>query len=123
MTRGSSRAIWVDDSVAVPPRSVHNFQVMAAQLTGLQHQAIRLSWLELFCAASSSTAVEGQPMPRYFRDLAALRTRPSTQPMSSPRKLHAYLDCRWRLLSELVVVCRSIHLTPVLRFVGAALTS
>ena len=48
---------------------------MAAQLTGLQHQAIRVAWLELFRAASSSTAVEGQPMPRYFRDLAAFKDK------------------------------------------------
>ena len=48
----------------------------AWQLTGLQHQAIRLAWeagLELFRAASSSNAVDGQPMQRYFRDLATFK--------------------------------------------------
>ena len=48
----------------------------AWQLMGLQHQAIRLAWeagLELFRAASSSNAVDGQPMQRYFRDLATFK--------------------------------------------------
>jgi 3-hydroxy-9,10-secoandrosta-1,3,5(10)-triene-9,17-dione monooxygenase len=48
----------------------------AWRLMGLQHQAIRLAWeagLELFRAASSSNAVDGQPMQRYFRDLATFK--------------------------------------------------
>lgn len=48
----------------------------AWQLMGLQHQAIRLAWeagLELFRAASSSNAVDGQPMQRFFRDLATFK--------------------------------------------------
>ncbi|MGB7100974.1 MAG: hypothetical protein WBD95_19695 [Xanthobacteraceae bacterium] len=48
----------------------------AWQLMGLQHQAIRLAWeagLDLFRAASSSNAVDGQPMQRYFRDLATFK--------------------------------------------------
>jgi 3-hydroxy-9,10-secoandrosta-1,3,5(10)-triene-9,17-dione monooxygenase len=46
------------------------------QIMGLQHQAIRYAWeagLELFRAASSSNAVDGQPMQRFFRDLATFK--------------------------------------------------
>jgi 3-hydroxy-9,10-secoandrosta-1,3,5(10)-triene-9,17-dione monooxygenase len=48
----------------------------AWQLLGLHHQVIRLAWeagLDLFRAASSSNAVDGQPMQRYFRDLATFK--------------------------------------------------
>jgi 3-hydroxy-9,10-secoandrosta-1,3,5(10)-triene-9,17-dione monooxygenase len=48
----------------------------AWQLMGLQHQSIRLAWeagLDMFRAASSSNAVDGQPMQRFFRDLATFK--------------------------------------------------
>jgi hypothetical protein len=48
----------------------------AWQIMGLQHQSIRLAWeagVDLFRAASSSNAVDGQLMQRLFRDLATFK--------------------------------------------------
>ena len=104
MTRGSSRAIWVDDSLAVPP-TVHNIQVMAVQLTGLQTTGDSSCVARTVPRGSSSTAVEGQPMQRYFRDLAALKKNTfHAADVVAPKIAWAYLDCRGRLLSELGVV-------------------
>jgi hypothetical protein len=55
----------------------------ALQLQGLQHQAARLAWeagLETFRAASSTSAVDGQPMQRFFRDLATFKNNATHQP-------------------------------------------
>ena len=54
----------------------------AWQLLGMHHQVIRLAWeagLDLFRAASSSNAVDGQPMQRFFRDLATFKNNATHQ--------------------------------------------
>jgi 3-hydroxy-9,10-secoandrosta-1,3,5(10)-triene-9,17-dione monooxygenase len=54
----------------------------ALQLQGMQHQAGRLAWdsgLETFRAASSTSAVDGQPMQRFFRDLATFKNNATHQ--------------------------------------------
>jgi 3-hydroxy-9,10-secoandrosta-1,3,5(10)-triene-9,17-dione monooxygenase len=54
----------------------------ALQLQGLQHQAARLAWesgVETFRAASSTSAVDGQPMQRFFRDLATFKNNATHQ--------------------------------------------
>jgi len=51
-------------------------------MMGMHHQAIRLAWeagLEFFRAASSSNAVDGQPMQRFFRDLATFKNNATHQ--------------------------------------------
>jgi hypothetical protein len=52
------------------------------QMMGMHHQAIRLAWeagLEFFRAASSSNALDGQPMQRFFRDLATFKNNATHQ--------------------------------------------
>ena len=54
----------------------------ANQMLGIHHQIIRLAWeagLEFFRAASSSNAVDGQPMQRFFRDLATFKNNATHQ--------------------------------------------
>jgi 3-hydroxy-9,10-secoandrosta-1,3,5(10)-triene-9,17-dione monooxygenase len=54
----------------------------AMRLVGIQHQAARLSWeagIELFRSAGSSSAMDGEPMQRFFRDLATFRTNANHQ--------------------------------------------
>ena len=54
----------------------------ANQLMGIHHQVHRLCWeagLEFFRAASSSNALDGQPMQRFFRDLATFRNNATHQ--------------------------------------------
>jgi 3-hydroxy-9,10-secoandrosta-1,3,5(10)-triene-9,17-dione monooxygenase len=54
----------------------------AYQMMGVHHQAIRLAWeagLEFFRAASSSNALDGQPMQRFFRDLATFKNNATHQ--------------------------------------------
>lgn len=54
----------------------------AYQMLGMHHQIIRLAWeagLEFFRAASSSNALDGQPMQRFFRDLATFKNNASHQ--------------------------------------------
>jgi 3-hydroxy-9,10-secoandrosta-1,3,5(10)-triene-9,17-dione monooxygenase len=54
----------------------------ANQMMGMHHQAIRLAWeagLEFFRAASSSNALDGQPMQRFFRDLATFKNNATHQ--------------------------------------------
>lgn len=54
----------------------------AYQMMGMHHQAIRLAWeagLEFFRAASSSNALDGQPMQRFFRDLATFKNNATHQ--------------------------------------------
>jgi 3-hydroxy-9,10-secoandrosta-1,3,5(10)-triene-9,17-dione monooxygenase len=54
----------------------------AYQMLGVHHQAIRLAWeagLEFFRAASSSNALDGQPMQRFFRDLATFKNNATHQ--------------------------------------------
>ena len=49
---------------------------------GIHHQVHRLAWeagLEFFRSASSSNAVDGQPMQRFFRDLATFRNNATHQ--------------------------------------------
>jgi 3-hydroxy-9,10-secoandrosta-1,3,5(10)-triene-9,17-dione monooxygenase len=59
------------------------FTVLKAyQMLGMHHQAIRLAWeagLEFFRAASSSNALDGQPMQRFFRDLATFKNNATHQ--------------------------------------------
>lgn len=55
----------------------------AYQMQGLQHQASRIAWeagLQLFRASSSTSAVDGQPMQRFFRDLATFQNNANHQP-------------------------------------------
>jgi 3-hydroxy-9,10-secoandrosta-1,3,5(10)-triene-9,17-dione monooxygenase len=54
----------------------------AYQMMGMHHQIIRLAWeagLEFFRAASSSNALDGQPMQRFFRDLATFKNNATHQ--------------------------------------------
>jgi 3-hydroxy-9,10-secoandrosta-1,3,5(10)-triene-9,17-dione monooxygenase len=54
----------------------------AMRLVGIQHQAARLAWeagIELFRSAGSSSAMDGEPMQRFFRDLATFRTNANHQ--------------------------------------------
>ncbi|MGH6980548.1 MAG: hypothetical protein ACREFC_05020, partial [Stellaceae bacterium] len=54
----------------------------AYQMMGIHHQIIRLAWeagLEFFRAASSSNALDGQPMQRFFRDLATFKNNATHQ--------------------------------------------
>jgi len=54
----------------------------AYQMLGVHHQAIRLAWeagLEFFRTASSSNALDGQPMQRFFRDLATFKNNATHQ--------------------------------------------
>jgi 3-hydroxy-9,10-secoandrosta-1,3,5(10)-triene-9,17-dione monooxygenase len=64
------------------------------QLMGMQHQAARLAWdagLELFRAASSSNTIDGAPMQRFFRDLAAFKNNAFHQPdFVAPEIARAY---------------------------------
>jgi 3-hydroxy-9,10-secoandrosta-1,3,5(10)-triene-9,17-dione monooxygenase len=54
----------------------------AFQLQGLQHRAAELCWqagVELFRASSSTSALDGQPMQRFFRDLATFKNNATHQ--------------------------------------------
>jgi len=66
----------------------------ALQLQGLQHQAARLAWesgLETFRAASSTSAMDGELMQRYFRDLATFKNNATHQAdFVAPRIAQAY---------------------------------
>ncbi len=55
----------------------------ALRIQSLQHQAARLAWeagLELFRSASSTSSKDGEPMQRFFRDLATFKSNASHQP-------------------------------------------
>jgi 3-hydroxy-9,10-secoandrosta-1,3,5(10)-triene-9,17-dione monooxygenase len=55
----------------------------ALRIQGLQHQAARLAWeagVEMFRSASSTSSKDGEPMQRFFRDLATFRSNASHQP-------------------------------------------
>lgn len=60
------------------------FNVAAAlRVQSMQHQAARLAWeagLECYRAASSTSAKDGEPMQRFFRDLATFKSNASHQP-------------------------------------------
>jgi len=66
----------------------------ALQLQGLQHQAARLAWesgLETFRAASSTSAMDGELMQRFFRDLATFKNNATHQAdFIAPRIAQAY---------------------------------
>jgi 3-hydroxy-9,10-secoandrosta-1,3,5(10)-triene-9,17-dione monooxygenase len=66
----------------------------ALQLQGLQHQAARLAWeagLETFRAASSTSAMDGELMQRFFRDLATFKNNATHQAdFVAPRIAQAY---------------------------------
>jgi 3-hydroxy-9,10-secoandrosta-1,3,5(10)-triene-9,17-dione monooxygenase len=66
----------------------------AWQLMGMQHQTTRLAWdagLELFRAASTSNTGDGQPMQRFFRDLATFKNNGFHQPdFVAPEIARAY---------------------------------
>jgi 3-hydroxy-9,10-secoandrosta-1,3,5(10)-triene-9,17-dione monooxygenase len=71
------------------------FSVLKAyQMLGMHHQAIRLAWeagLEFFRAASSSNALDGQPMQRFFRDLATFKNNATHQAdFAAPEIARAY---------------------------------
>jgi 3-hydroxy-9,10-secoandrosta-1,3,5(10)-triene-9,17-dione monooxygenase len=66
----------------------------ALQLQGMHHQAIRLAWeagVEAFRAASSTSAQDGEPMQRFFRDLATFKNNATHQAdFVAPRIAQAY---------------------------------
>ncbi|HVZ17153.1 MAG TPA: acyl-CoA dehydrogenase family protein [Terriglobales bacterium] len=66
----------------------------ALQLQGMYHQAIRLSWesgVETFRASSSTSAQDGEPMQRFFRDLATFKNNATHQAdFVSPRIAQTY---------------------------------
>jgi 3-hydroxy-9,10-secoandrosta-1,3,5(10)-triene-9,17-dione monooxygenase len=66
----------------------------AYQLQGMHHQAARLAWeagLDCFRAASSTSALDGQPMQRYFRDLATFKNNATHQAdFFAPKIAQAY---------------------------------
>jgi alkylation response protein AidB-like acyl-CoA dehydrogenase len=63
---------------------IRPFNMAAAlRIQSMQHQAARLAWeagLELYRAASSTSARDGEPMQRFFRDLATFKSNASHQP-------------------------------------------
>lgn len=68
----------------------------AYQLLGMQHQVCRLAWdagLDLYRAASSSNARDGELMQRLFRDLATFKSNGVHQPDFLAAELaRAYFD-------------------------------
>lgn len=63
---------------------VRPFDLAAAlRIQSMQHRAAGLAWeagLELYRAASSTSAKDGEPMQRFFRDLATFKSNASHQP-------------------------------------------
>jgi 3-hydroxy-9,10-secoandrosta-1,3,5(10)-triene-9,17-dione monooxygenase len=54
----------------------------ALELQSLQHRAAQLCWeagVDLFRASSSTSALDGQPMQRFFRDLATFKNNATHQ--------------------------------------------
>jgi 3-hydroxy-9,10-secoandrosta-1,3,5(10)-triene-9,17-dione monooxygenase len=77
-----SAQMYMDYAKANVEGSRHFGLAEAFQLQSLQHQAARLAWeagVEAFRAASSTSAMDGEPMQRFFRDLATFKNNATHQ--------------------------------------------